>query len=99
MLEHCNLKGDGLGRQSELAKHYKHTCSQCRNNLANSGITSQPESSVLPEELIEEDGALFIKVSKRLDAAAAAKSLQSWDSPAKNTGVGCHFLLQCTHAC
>ena len=45
-------------------------------------------------------------------AAAAAKSHQScpvrpsrrqptrlrhpWDSPGKNTGVGCHFLLQCT---
>ena len=42
-------------------------------------------------------------------AAAAAKSLQwcptlcwkttrlphPWDSPGKNTGVGCHFLLQC----
>ena len=42
-------------------------------------------------------------------AAAAAQSLQScptlcdpidrlprpWDSPGKNTGVGCHFLLQC----
>ena len=21
---------------------------------------------------------------------------RSWDSPGKNTGVGCHFLLQCT---
>ena len=45
------------------------------------------------------------------ETAAAAKSLQScptlcdpiegsrlprpWDSPGKNTGVGCHFLLQC----
>ena len=45
------------------------------------------------------------------DSAAAAKSLQScptlcdpteptrlrcpWDSPGKNTGVGCHFLFQC----
>ena len=37
-------------------------------------------------------------------AGASAKSLQSsptlcdrrpWDSPGKNTGVGCHFLLQC----
>jgi len=40
-------------------------------------------------------------------AAAAAKSLQfcpqllptrlphPWDSPGKNTGVGCHFLLHC----
>ena len=53
-----------------------------------------------------------IAFSKRLHAAAAAKSLQScptlrshrwqptrlphpWDSPGKNTGVGCHFLLQC----
>ena len=44
-------------------------------------------------------------------SAAAAKSLQScptlfeptrlprpWDSPGKNTGVGCHFLLQCMKA-
>ena len=43
-----------------------------------------------------------------MTAAAAAKLLQSclilcisarlprpWDSPGKNTGVGCHFLLQC----
>ena len=36
-------------------------------------------------------------------AAATAKSLHScptrlphpWDSPGKNTGVGCHFLLHC----
>ena len=46
---------------------------------------------------------------EEISAAAAAKSLQScptlwdpidgnphpWDSPGKNTGVGCHFLLQC----
>ena len=40
----------------------------------------------------------------KFHAAATAKSLQSsptlcdrrpWDSPGKNTGVGCHFLLQC----
>ena len=51
-----------------------------------------------------------IAFSKQMHAAAAAaKSLQScptlcdptdgsppgWDSPGKNTGVGCHFLLQC----
>ena len=39
-------------------------------------------------------------LGKPLTAAATAKSLQScpphpWDSPGKNTGVGCHFLLQC----
>ena len=46
---------------------------------------------------------------QRVAGAAAAKSLQScptlcdpidgahclWDSPGKNSGVGCHFLLQC----
>ena len=25
--------------------------------------------------------------------------LRPWDSLGKNTGVGCHFLLQCVHAC
>ena len=25
--------------------------------------------------------------------------LRPWDSPGKNTGVGCHFLLQRMHAC
>ena len=27
------------------------------------------------------------------------RCLCPWDSPGKNTGVGCHFLLQCMHAC
>ena len=26
---------------------------------------------------------------------AAHQVLRPWDSPGKNTGVGCHFLLQC----
>ena len=29
---------------------------------------------------------------------AAHRLLCPWDSPCKNTGVGCHFLLQCMHA-
>ena len=27
--------------------------------------------------------------------AAAHQAPHPWDSPGKNTGVGCHFLLQC----
>ena len=27
---------------------------------------------------------------------AAQEAPHPWDSPGKNTGVGCHFLLQCT---
>ena len=53
---------------------------------------------------------MFWPIFNHLSAAAAAKSLQlcptlrdpidgrllrPWDSPRKNTGVGCHFLLQC----
>ena len=52
---------------------------------------------------------LILGIFDVIPAAAAAKSLQScptlydqptrlphpWDSPGKNTGVGCHFLLQC----
>ena len=58
---------------------------------------------------------LTFDASSSINAAAAAKSLQScltlcdsiegsppgspvprpWDSPGKNTGVVCHFLLQC----
>ena len=47
-----------------------------------------------------------MEAKKHTSAAATAKSLQSCptlcnpidsrDSPGKNTGVGCHFLLQCT---
>ena len=28
-------------------------------------------------------------------STAAHQALRPWDSPGKNTGVGCHFLLQC----
>ena len=56
-------------------------------------------------------GFSLCEVSYLKLGAAAAESLQScrrlcdsigsspWDSPGKNTGVGCHFLLQGMHAC
>ena len=33
------------------------------------------------------------------DGRQPTRLLCPWDSPGKNTGVGCHFLLQCMHAC
>ena len=36
--------------------------------------------------------------SVRLHRWQPTRLLRPWDSPGKNTGVGCHFLLQCTHA-
>ena len=50
---------------------------------------------------------MLLQLIKTENQTAAAKSLQlcltlydpidpsPWDSPGKNTGVGCHFLLQC----
>ena len=33
------------------------------------------------------------------DSVRPTRFLHPQDSPGKNTGVGCHFLLQCMHAC
>ena len=37
--------------------------------------------------------------SVRPHSQQPTRLLHSWDSPGKNTGVGCHFHLQCMHAC
>ena len=59
--------------------------------------------TLLPSPVTSTTGCCFCFGSMCVYAAAAAKSLQScptrlprpWDFPGKNTGVGCHFLLQC----
>ena len=60
------------------------------------------ESVMLSNHLILCHPLLLCLKIRYMYAAAAAKSLQScptvrlhpWDSPGKNTGVGCYFLLQ-----
>ena len=63
-------------------------------HISNGTLLSHKKNKIMP----------FIATCIQL--AAAAKSLQScptqptrlprpWDSQGKNTGVGCHFLLQC----
>ena len=61
------------------------------------------------EDPLQEGMATHSPWTEEPTAAAAAKSrqyvrphgrqptrlLRPWDSPGKNTGVGCHFLLQC----
>ena len=37
----------------------------------------------------------FEKVREKDMEGESARLLRPWDSPGKNTGVGCHFLLQC----
>ena len=37
--------------------------------------------------------------SARPHRPQSTRLLCPWDSPGRNTGVGCHFLLQCMHAC
>ena len=72
-------------------------------------ISSSNEYSILPCSafIIVQLSHPYMNTRKTI-AFTAAKSLQScltlceptgllhpWDSPGKNTGVGCHFLLQC----
>ena len=70
---------------------------------------NQGKLDVVKQEMERINIDLEIINNSKYSAAAAAKSLQScptlcdqptrlphpWDSPGKNTGVGCHFLLQC----
>ena len=63
---------------------------------------------ILEKYIFFEGVTIFLIVKDRKKSSAAAKSLQScltlcdrtdglhpWDSPGKNTGECCHFLLQC----
>ena len=72
---------------------------------------SYTENLGFPGSYSEKESLLLTPLGGCYAAAAAAKSLQSnsvrphrwqptrlcrpWDSPGKNNGVGCHFLLQC----
>ena len=38
---------------------------------------------------------LLLSCFSRVRLCAAHQASRPWDSPGKNTGVGCHFLLQC----
>ena len=40
--------------------------------------------------------ASVVSDSVRLHSRQPTRLARPWDSPGKNTGVGCHFLLQCT---
>ena len=40
----------------------------------------------------------FVSNSVRPHRRKPTRLLRPWDSPGKNTGVGCHFLLQCMKA-
>ena len=41
-----------------------------------------------------EEASLYVTL-KTLGGGGFPSFARPWDSPSKNTGVGCHFLLQC----
>ena len=55
------------------------------------------DDTTLMEESEEELKSLLMKVSDsvRPHGLQPTRFLRPWDFPGKNTGVGCHFLLQC----
>ena len=37
---------------------------------------------------------IHVRLCNPMDSTSSSRFLRPWDSPGKNTGVGCHFLLQ-----
>ena len=70
---------------SRVGKMFVHTYFNCLSCMVTSGITSTLLLSLSPHCLIFLHCTLII-IYTRL--------LCPWDSPSKNTGVGCYFLLQ-----
>jgi len=54
-------------------------------------------SSLLPPSTVAAAAAKSLQscLTLRLHSRQPNRLLRPWDSPGKNTGVGCHFLLQC----
>ena len=58
-------------------------------------MQSVPNKSVLLLLLLSRFSRVWLCVTPEM---AAHQAPRPWDSPGKNTGVGCHFLLQCMKA-
>ena len=69
------------------------TCNLRRDGISNSGEEKEGQ---------KQKEALLLLLSRfscvrlcETPETAAYQAPRPWDSPGKNTGVGCHFLLQC----
>ena len=57
---------------------------------------SEEELKSLLMKVKWESEKVFLKLNiQKTKIMASGPITSSWDSPGKNTGVGCHFLLQC----
>ena len=100
-----NVSGPGIANKHTVQWWFKKFCQ------GNEGLVDEERSGHQSEIDNDQLRGLLKLILLQLQAAAAAKSLQScptlcnpidgspqapspWDSPGKNTGVGCHFLLQ-----
>ena len=100
-----NVSGPGIANKHTVQWWFKKFCQ------GNEGLVDEERSGHQSEIDNDQLRGLLKLILLQLQAAAAAKSLQSCptlcnpidgspqaprpgDSPGKNTGVGCHFLLQ-----
>ena len=58
-------------------------------------LPSFPDLSLGPALFLVAAAASVVSNSVRPHGLQPTRLLRPWDSPGKNTGVGCHFLLQC----
>ena len=97
---------DSPGKNTGVGCHFPSPMHESESEVAQSCRTlsdpmgcSPPGSSVHGEIVCSAAAAKLLQSCPTLcDSRDGSPRGSPWDSPGKNTGVGCHFLLQCMKA-
>ena len=80
--------------QSFFSLFFPHVCCVLGGYSASPGSPGMRKTESEAHNLAGEIRACMLSRSVTSDCLQPARLLCLWDSPGKNTGVGCHFLLQ-----
>ena len=90
-------KGGWMDKQSMVYPYNGIFSAFKRKEILTHAPTSMKLEDIMWSEITEEQSVSHSVVSNSLqpqDCSPAPRLLGPWDFPGKNTGVGCHFLLQ-----